>query len=151
MQRKYNTSLCHSNVLCAWIFDITYSTLSVISQDIGQVAATKERAKEMAEKKNISEWGMTGMVDRVFSVERRWLKTEGNPYVWKHGWRKKGKEITIVLLSDFNTRTNKHQSKCKWTKQVRVLHYTHLTTERSATKHCSKELQEFLEGKTTNF
>lgn len=111
----------------------------------------RKSKRDGRKKKNISEWGMTGMVDRVFSVERRWLKTEGNPYVWKHGWRKKGKEITIVLLSDFNTRTNKHQSKCKWTKQVRVLHYTHLTTELSATKHCSKELQEFLEGKTTNF
>lgn len=54
MQSKYNTSFCHSNVLHAWIFNITYSTLSVISQDIGQVAAVKERAKETAEK-NISE------------------------------------------------------------------------------------------------
>lgn len=110
-QRKYKTSLCHSNLLCAWIFSIIYSTFSAITQDTGQVGTAKERAKEILEK-NISEQGMIGIIDRqVFSVEKRWLKTEGNPYVWNHEWWRKGREVTLLVFTDSsNTRTDKYQS-----------------------------------------
>lgn len=68
MQRKSKTSLCHSNPLCAWILVITHSTLSTVTQDIGQVETVKERAIEMVGK-HISEQRMADRL-RIFSGEK---------------------------------------------------------------------------------